>query len=219
MCFTPAVSLTTALFEFFIVVMILLLFRRSLVNKFFAVLLSLLGVYQLTEFMLCTTGQLIWAEIGFLVYSFLPAIGLHFIMCFTKRKFKFPLLYIPPLIFSAVALATSFVIQGECSTFFVVVRTLLTDHLNPAPTVIYSLYYFGYIALLSYFILKDAKKANPSRRRLDIIIFLAVLFSLLPALILLLILPSLGIMFPSVYCEFAVLFAVAAIIAAFVDRK
>ena len=86
MCFTPAISLTTALIEFIIATFILVKYKRYVVPVFFAILVYVLGIYQFTEFMLCTTNNaFLWAKLGFITYTFLPAIGLHFAFRLTKK--------------------------------------------------------------------------------------------------------------------------------------
>ncbi len=48
---------------------------------------------------------------------------------------------------------------------------------------------------------------------------MADLLSLLPALLLITILPSLSVMFPSIYCQFALICAILALIAVYLDNK
>src|SRR3989344_2355883 len=140
MCFTPVISLSTAILEFFVATFIFIYFKKSRVNFFFIIFLYFLGFYQFSEFMLCTSGSaFFWAKIGFVTYTFLPAIGLYSVLRIINRdykSYKLALVYLLPIIFSLIA-----------------------------------------------------------------------------------IIPALGIMFPSIYCEFAVLFAIAAVIAAYLDSK
>lgn len=224
MCFTPAISLTTAIIEFIIATFILLYFRKSLVNKFFAVFVYLLGFYQFTEFMMCISGMpALWAKIGFITYTFLPATGLYFIIRIINQKKKghyLKLLYLPPIIFSLMALLSrNFVLQTECSKFFVNAQRLLSASF-PAASIIYGIYYAGFIVLIEIFLLgKILIEKNKTMKKIQINIFAAVIISLVPALILISVLPSLAPMFPSVYCEFALLFSVAALIAAHLDSK
>ncbi len=219
MCFTPIVSLSTAILEFVVATAILLFFRKSLINRSFSLLIYILGFYQFTEFMLCTSNYpFFWAKMGFITYSFLPAVGLHFIMKLTNRKYNHITLYIVPVIFSLTALLKpGFIIKSTCTTFFVIV---IKDLFNSLFSYIYGLYYFGFILLFCYFLLKSFnKEKNQLKRKLYAIIFAATLITLLPALVLFLIFPAFNIMFPSVYCEFAVLFTVAALIASYLDNK
>jgi len=222
MCFTPIVSLSTAILEFVVATAILVFCRKSLINRFFPLLIYILGFYQFTEFMLCTTSYpFFWAKMGFVTYSFLPAVGLHFIMKLTNRKCNYITIYIMPVIFSLIALLKpDFIIQSTCTTFFVIVSKDLFNSSIPLFSYIYGLYYFGFIMLFCYFLLKSFnKEKNQLKRKSYAVIFAATLITLLPAVVLFIIFPAFKIIFPSVYCEFAVLFTAAALIASYLDNK
>ena len=219
MCFTPIVSLSTAIFEFVVATAILVFCRKSLINRFFPLLIYILGFYQFTEFMLCTSNYpFFWAKIGFITYSFLPAVGLHFIMKLTNRKCNYITIYMIPVIFSLMAfLKPDFIISSVCTTFFVIV---IKDLFNSLFSYIYGAYYFGFILLFCYFLLKSFNKEKDQlKRKSYAIIFAATLITLLPAVVIFIIFPAFKFIFPSVYCEFAVLFTVAALIAAYLDNK
>ncbi len=219
MCFTPIVSLSTAIVEFVVATAILVFCRKSLINRFFPLLIYILGFYQFTEFMLCTSNYpFFWAKMGFVTYSFLPAVGLHFVMKLTNRKCNYITIYMIPIIFSLIALfKPGFIIESTCTTFFVIV---IKDLFNSLFSYVYGLYYFGFIMLFCYFLFKSFnKEKNQLKRKSYAVIFAATLITLLPALVLFLIFPAFKIMFPSVYCEFAVLFTVAALIASYLDNK
>jgi len=219
MCFTPIVSLSTAIVEFVVATAILVFCRKSLINRFFPLLIYILGFYQFTEFMLCTSNYpFFWAKMGFITYSFLPAVGLHFIMKLTSRKCNYITLYMVPVIFSLTALINpDFIIESTCTTFFVIVTK---DLFNSLFSYIYGLYYFGFILLFCYFLFNSFNKEKDQlKRKLYAVIFAATLITLLPALVLFLIFPAFKVMFPSVYCEFSVLFTVAALIASYLDNK
>ena len=222
MCFTPIVSLSTAILEFVVATAILVFCRKSLINRFFPLLIYILGFYQFTEFMLCTSNYpFFWAKMGFVTYSFLPAVGLHFIMKLTNRKCNYTIFYIVPVIFSLMAfLKPDFITESICTTFFVIVIKDLFTSSFPLWSSIYGLYYFGFIMLSCYFLLKSFNKEKDQlKRKLYTVIFAATLMTLLPAVVLFIIFPAFKIIFPSVYCEFAVLFTVAALIAAYLDNK
>ena len=218
MCFTPQVSLSTAIIEFVTGTSIWIFFRKSLVNRFCIVFLYLLGFYQFTEFMLCTSDDpVLWVKLGYITYTFLPAMGLHFAIRITDRKYKGWLLYVLPVTFSLIAIFTKdFVITSVCSTVFVIVR-LCKSLIH---SLLYTIYYFGFIALVCFFLWnRFRKEKNLIRRKLYILVLLTVLASLISALILIVIFPSLGIMFPSIYCQFALLFAIAALVGAYLDSR
>jgi len=224
MCFTPTISLTTTIIEFAIATFILTFYRKSLVNRFFVILIYVLGAYQFTEFMLCVSNNpILWARLGFIVYTFLPAIAIYYILLYSKKinnKQYFKLVYLIPIFFSVIAFYFgSFISRAECSQFFVIGQNMLYS-ISPILSAFYGLYYYGAIILSAIFILKKAfNEKNKIKKYIAINIFLALMVSLVPALILIIILPAISIMFPSIYCEFAILFSIAALIAARLDNQ
>jgi hypothetical protein len=224
MCFTPIISLTTAIIEFIIATFILVFFRKSLINKFFVTLIYVLGIYQFTEFMLCTSNNpLLWAKLGFIAYTFLPAIAMFYIIkyYFPKNKTsKAKFIYLIPIIFTVIALSLGeFIARAECSKFFVIIQSMMWS-ISPILHYSYGLYYGGSIILTSFLLLNKIKKEkNKIKKKLQINWLLAIVLSLVPALLLVSILPSLEIYFPSIYCEFAILFSIVALIAAKLDNR
>lgn len=223
MCFTPWVSLSTFLFEFLIAIIILIFFKKSKINLFFVSFLFVLGIYQSTEFMLCIfNNPLLWAKIGFITYTFLPALGLYYILRIAKinkKSYRLYPLFLVPLFFSLIALLTkNFILSAQCSKFFVEVHTMLFSY--PALFYTYVVYYFGFLLLMTIILWsKMIKERNKIQRRIEIDILAAIILSILPPVILILIIPSLNKMFPSIYCGFAVLFAFAAIISVYLRKK
>ena len=219
MCFTPIISLSTATIEWILALIMFLAFRKSKLAKFFVVLFIILGFYQFSEYMLCTTGDLIWVKIGFISYSFLPAIGLHSVLSYFKIKKNTLLLYSVPLIYSLLALfQNDFAQFGQCITFFVQAKTLLT--LNPYLAIPYELYYAVFI-ILAFLILAQAYKRAKTKieKKIDMNEMLGIMLMTLPTFILIIIFPSLGIMFPSVLCHFAILLAIMFFSSAYLEEK
>jgi hypothetical protein len=221
-CFTPIVSFSTFVIEFIIATAILVFFRRSIFKIYLVTLIYLLGFYQLTEFMLCTFGNPdLWVKLGFITYTILPALGLDFVTRITNWKHKSMLVYIPAIVFSLIAIfAKNFVIQSGCSTFFVIAKTMMLGISKPIQTASYWAYYVGFIIIICFILgSKFRKEKNPMKKKIYWLIFLASFFTLVPALVLFIILPSIGIMLVSIYCEFAVLITIVAIIGAYLNHK
>ncbi len=220
MCFSPQVSVTIAIIEFILGFIILLKFRRSIITIFSAIFLFVLGLYQLTEFMLCiSVDSLIWGSLGFVVYTFLPAIALHFVLRFIDSKLPKFVLYIPAIIFAAFPLfLTKFVTSGVCYAVFVSVKNVLFS--SKIGRALYWLYYFGYLVIICYLCLKNYKTdTNPIMRKISIYLFLGILVATLPPIIFIVIFPTYEILFPSIYCDFALLFAAIAFVSAYLDNK
>lgn len=221
MCFTPIASLTTAIFEFAVGIYVLSSGKKSLLNKTLAVFLFFLGSYQFTEFFLCLTGNPLWAKLGFISYTFLPALGLIFTLTFLKIKSKKLVIISIPVIYSILALLEeNFIIQSSCGTYFVSARYFLFNSGSLFLGKVYLIYYFGLIALSVVLLLINYfTEKNKTKKKIDMLIILATIISLFPALILIVILPYLEIQFSSIYCHFAVLFAICVLIGMRVQKR
>ncbi|MFC1710925.1 histidine kinase N-terminal 7TM domain-containing protein [Nanoarchaeota archaeon] len=215
MCFTPAISLTTAIIEFVVATFILIKYKKYVVPVFFAVLIYVLGIYQFTEFMLCTSSNaFLWAKLGFITYTFLPAIALHFVLRLAKNRKHNWLVYIPPLFFSIwAAIKTDFIAHVSCSQLFVTSQKAI---LFPG----YSLYYSGFIlaTIIIAFILVRKEKDKTTKQLAMLLGSATIIIVALPIL-LISILPSLKIQFASVYCEFALLYTIIALIGSRIYSK
>jgi len=218
MCFTPAVSLSTAIFEFIVATFIFFYFKKTTLHKSLIIFLYVLGIYQLTEFFLCTSSSpFLWAKLGFITYTFLPALGLYYALDYLNKKRYFLLIFLIPIAVSIfVAFSENFISLATCGTFFVTVKNLFMGHWIGG---LYLSYYFGFILIVGILLTINAIRKKGIHRILDLIVLFALLFSLLPPIILIFILPALKITFPSIYCHFAVLFAFAALLVFYLDSK
>jgi hypothetical protein len=219
MCFTPTISLTTAIIEFVVASIILVFFKRDKLNFILASFIIFLGLYQFTEFMLCTSSNaFLWAKLGFVAYTFLPALALNLVMIFRGNN-KTYYYYIFPVAFSFyVLVSNNFITSAECGTLLVTVKTLLTPNLWLR--AIYWLYYYGFILLAIGISWSNySKEKNKDSKRINLVILIALLISLVPAVILIIIFPTLRIVFPSMYCEFALLSAITAMIIVYLRSK
>ncbi len=215
MCFTPFVSLTTAIIEFAVATFILIKYKKYLVPVFSAILIYVLGFYQFTEFMLCSSSNpFLWAKIGFITYTFLPAIGLHFILRLAKNKKYNKLIYLIPIFFAIIAITTSnFITKASCSKVFVIVQNVLASQNYTNLFPLYLIYYIGSILIMVIILFTLIKKErNNLDKKIEGLWLMAVLIATLIPIILIFILPALKIKFPSIYCEFALLFTIAALI-------
>jgi len=183
-------------------------------------MIYLLGLYQLSEFLLCKTDSGIWIRMGAIVFTIIPALGLHIAISLKSKivDFKKLLIYIPAIIFSLIAiLHNEFIISSSCDLLFVNIQIIFFK----IPFVyIYAAYYFTYVVIATIIMLSKYYKEKDSLLKFKYLIFsLAVIFSLVPALLLIVILPSLGIVFPSIYCEFALVIPIFILIFLIVEKK
>ena len=224
MCFTPAISILIATIEFALASILLLFFPKSKFRDFFAAFIYLLGFYQFTEFMLCSGNALFWAIAGFVTYSFLPAIALHAVLKIFRKKFNVIWVYVIPLIASVLAITIpGFIIRASCEKYFISIDTIITS--NPSLLLlvafaVYIAYYFGFLALTYFIILKDyIKQKNEIKREIELVEMVGILLMIIPTLVLLILFPVFGIMFPSVLCASAIFVAISAFIGVYLKGK
>ncbi|MBS3076363.1 hypothetical protein J4481_01320 [Candidatus Pacearchaeota archaeon] len=225
MCFTPAVSLSIAIIEWILTTIILIFFKRTNFRMYFAWIIYVLGFYQFTEFMLCTSNNaFLWAKLGFITYTLLPALVLHSVLRISGKNMKVFGIYLIPFAFSLLAIINSnFITGAKCTAVFVQVRLALIENpglLQSSVSWIYMAYYFGFIVLALAFILKDyLHQKNKIKRKIRIIAFIGTIMMLVPTLLLMVVLPHFNAGFPSVLCGFALFFAIATFIIAYLETK
>lgn len=220
MCFTPIISITTAIFEFTVATFILLYYKKSKLKISIPLFLYFLGFYQLTEFMLCTTNNPeIWARLGFITYTFFPVLALYITLDLIGKK-KSLWILIFPIIFSAFALTNDFIINSSCEKYFISVESLFYTTSSIIPALIYWAYFFGFIFYITYLSINYyIKTKSEVKKKLEIDLFIGIFLSLSAAFVLLFLFPFLAIQLPSVYCLFAIIFAICALIAYYLDNK
>jgi len=141
MCYTPIASILTAIIEFSIAAYML----KKIKDKkllFLPLFVILLGIIQLSEFMLCTSGNTeLWARIGFVTITFLPIIIMHFFYKVSEKKLN-KLFYIIPIIFSVIALHPEFVINASCELLNIRFENPILK--NNISLILYLAYYIGF---------------------------------------------------------------------------
>lgn len=218
MCYTPVVSLTTAIIEWVLAFTLLFAYRKSALRPYAFFILALLGAYQFGEYRLCVTGQAeFWGTFAFLSYTFLPALGLHAVLSYLRKHVSLMLVYAPPIVFSLVALSLRpFIAQGTCEPLFV---TILTFFSWGIPWVFYVSYYFGFILAIFVLLARAYRHEHGRRKKACAAMFAAILLMFIPTVLLVVLFPSLRMQFPSVLCHFALLTTAAFYIAVYYDAK
>jgi hypothetical protein len=177
MCFTPLASIITAIIEFFIAIY---LFKRIKNKKLYplAIFVFLLGLYQLSEFMLCTSVRIeLWARIGFISYTFLPIFVYHFLINVSKRKTNL-YLYMVPCFFGLLAIFyPNFISYTSCNTFHVTIKSLVFNQ-NLVLMTLY-LFYYSFCPLYGIYIFSKKIKNKDFSIKSKIIMALAPLVMLI----------------------------------------
>jgi len=225
MCYNPSVSLFTAFAEFFLSGFMLAKYRFASTRYFFAALLIMLGAYQFSEFMLCKSSlPEMWAMIGFVIYTCLPAIGLHGTMACLGKKSKLVFVYLLPVMFVLLAMSYSdFILLSQCQTIFVTVHNALFRVTTPYQVTLFTLYnlYYGGFMFWSCMLCLFASKKEPDlvRKKILLMFPVGVILMTLPTFVLLVLFPALNYRFPSVLCHFALLLALAGFVAVRMEEE
>jgi hypothetical protein len=210
MCFTPTISFTIFAIEWILGFMVL--GKRKNSGRFHetyslaAYLLFFLGFYQFTQGMFCVSGDYaFWGLAGFITYTFLPALGLHFAYTLIgKKDRKLSWIYFIPALFSIIAVLTpNFVSIASCSSYFIVSIHSWSNLMG----WIYSAYYFGFILYVAYLFNLESRKG---KKDWNVVMtgLIGILAFMIPTFILLILVPALKIGFPSILCEFGLLFGI-----------
>lgn len=225
MCYTPSVSIGTAIVEWILAIILPLKYNQSKVRFFMSALMIFLGLYQFTEFMLCRTNQAdLWMRLGFMAYTVLPAIALHSSVYYFKIKLNIFWIYIIPFIYIIIAATTpNFIAEAKCHAIFVSTHNTIfsfTDPIKLTSFIIYIAYYFGFILWCCLIGIKAyLKEKNHKKQKLFLILPLAIFLMSFPTFLLLIVFPTLNVRFPSVLCHFALLLALTAFMGARLEHE
>jgi hypothetical protein len=85
-CFNPAVSFSTFVIEFIFAFYVFFKYKATLFRNLCVITLLCLGLFQLSEFMICKTPYEDFAvKMGYISITLLPALGIHIATLITKR--------------------------------------------------------------------------------------------------------------------------------------
>lgn len=209
MCFTPTISFLTFVVELALALWVFSANPKKTLNRVGALTLVVLGLYQLMEFFVCTSSNpLYWGRMAHIAYTFLPALGVHFALALkgAKKKHIWAIYALPAVFVILAALAPAFVNEAFCGKFFVRILYSWSELWYWSYFIYYALFMIIAGVLLIRFI---AKENNAKRRKIFILGLVGALALTFPTFILILLLPELGIFFPSILCHFALLFGIA----------
>jgi hypothetical protein len=204
------VSLLIACIEFILIINIFIFAEKNKNNYLAALIISLLMIYQILEWIMCGLGfdSHLNAYIAFTDISFLPPLGLFFVLTFYKYRSKFlALLFLPALAF---AIYYSTIINqfnaNSCTAFYAIYKYPDGD--------LYGLFYYLPILITISFLIKGIlKSTNKIVVRLSKILLTAYIIISLPVIIafcLVLLNEELLLhSIVSIMCKFALLLALA----------
>ncbi len=201
-CFTPGVSLATFFIETIFALYVAIRYKMNAFGRLSALLLLLLGAFQLAEYSLCQgMHPLPWTQIAFVSITPLPIISFHLIALVTRKSVWTNIGYALAAAFIAVIVASPTIFLGSaCTGRFVVFNT-------SSPFIhFYTAYYLGFLTLG---IVKAARSAYAriGDRTLLAWLLLGYASFIAPTIALYVYSAVTRSGFASILCGFAVLFA------------
>ena len=207
MCFSPPVMLATFLLEFGFAFYVLWRYKLTQISRLVVIMLSLLGIFQLTEYMICGglgLGHIEWARLGYVSITLMPAVGLHIVMAIAGKISK-------PLLYAAYATALTYVVYfatagsaimgHECTANYAIFKV------SDLGSYVFALYYYGWLfvamGLAAYWARRKPKHAAALR-------WMTIGYAsfIIPTTFANIIDPSTIAGIPSIMCGFAALLAV-----------
>lgn len=206
-CFSPPVMLATFAIEIAFAIYILWRYKFTPITRIIVSLLSLLAVFQGTEFLLCGGLALeggTWSRIGYAAITLLPPLGIHLAYLLANKKpgILVALSYISAAMFMGYfAFATQAISGHTCYANYVTFNTA------DGSTLPYTIYYYGWLFIGTFLTFKWAPTLDKHRK--------AALYSLMAGYLALLV-PTTTVTIlwndamagiPSIMCGFAIILA------------
>lgn len=206
LCFSPPVMIATFVIELLLAVMLLIRNHKSPFSRGAAFALILLGLFQISEYFICTTpgASQLWPRVGMAAISLLPPTGIYLVSQMSRKPHFLKLAYALGIGFVLYFLLVpkSFV-QPICGGNYVV--------LNVAAGLywLYAVFYIGFLLLGAWEALeriKELKGNGPTKRMLKWSIVAYASF-MLPTAVAYLLYPVSRHAIASIMCGFAVIMA------------
>lgn len=202
-CFTPLVSLATFIIEVLLAVYVFIKYKTTLFSQLCIALFLCLGIFQLSEYFICTSSQVnVWLKVGYVAIALLPAFGIHITSIITKRD--------KTLAYSAYGLAGLFIfavlfipqiqLEATCEPHYVSISK------HPLFGFLFGSYYAAYVLSAVYTLWRSMKARIGDRREEQWLIISYAVF-VVPSIVLFYIKSIVLSALPSVMCGFAILTA------------
>lgn len=202
-CFTPLVSLSTFFIEILLAIYVIFKYKQTRFNRLAVIIIVLLGTFQLSEYMLCTTDdQLLWAKIGTASIALLPAMGLHLISLIAGKSRLVTAGYVFAAgIVGLIFFLPSLTINIHCTGNFVI---LLPQDIY---IQIFMYYYVGFL-LIGVWNLTAALMTNNKHHRELFWLLVAYLSFIVPTIFVYAYFANTREAVPSIMCGFAIFMAI-----------
>ena len=211
-CFSPPVMIATCVTELLLLVYTLWRYHLNQLTRIVAALLTLLAIFQLAEFQVCTGSSYLaqWSHLGYVAITLLPPLGIHAICTIAGKKRS-------PVVYAAYATGAAFIAYFALSAGALNGHQCLGNYVifqvNHSLTWLYAVYYFGWVLLGMFMSLYFSKHAKEERQRQALYYFtFGYVAFLLPTTTMNLLARSTVHAIPSILCGFAVLLALVVVL-------
>lgn len=183
-------------------------YKLNTVSRLAALILLFLAAFQLAEFMVCTGSAdtaMWWTRLGYIAITALPPLGLHLAYELAKIKRR-PWLW--PAYGTAAAFAIYFLLAGHAFSGQACLGNYVIFELAPWAGGLYTIYYYGWLAVGIALAVHFARHIRRKRTRLALIgLIVGYGAFIVPTVAVSLASPDTIRGIPSIMCGFAVLFA------------
>lgn len=208
-CFSPPVMLITLIIEFGAALYVLWRYHMSTMTRLVVAMLVSLGAFQAAEFAICGSTVVgtpnFWSRLGYGAITMLPPLGIHLISVIADKarqnRYLITLGYLSAAAFIFYFVFATQAISGQtCYANYAVFDT------HAGATTLYSLYYYGWLAVGTFMALFYARK-HPKHATALRTLAIGYLSFVLPTVTVNLIDPDTISGIPSIMCGFAVILA------------
>jgi hypothetical protein len=208
-CFSPPVMLVTFAVEIILVGYTLWRYRISPLVRLVCATLLALAIFQLSEYFVCGgagVDAMWWSRVGFVAITLLPPLGLHILHVISGRKQRHLVwaAYATAIAFGTYFLFANQAFSGnECTGNYVIFQ------ITPVATLLYSLYYYGWLGTAVYLGLRWRSQTRKQLLRRGIAgLLVGYAVFLVPTSIAVVFNPEALAGIPSIMCGFAGIFAI-----------
>lgn len=203
--------LATLIFEFSAAIYSLIRYRMNTISRLIIAILITLGLFQLSEYMICgglglTSAN--WMKFGYITTALLPALGLHLVFAIAEKKK-------PILLGLAYATAAIFVIYYFADTSAISGQQCFANYAvfyaHGFMSQLFSVYYLFWLTVNFVLALHWSIKLPDKRKTLRATVIGEAIF-IVPTYLFNIIDPTTVRAIPSIMCGFAVLFAITLVV-------
>lgn len=206
-CFSPPIMLATFVIEICFAIYILWRYSLTAITRLIVALLTLLALFQGTEFLLCGGLALeggMWSRIGYGAITLLPPLGIHLAHHLAKRKSG----WVVAAAYASCAMFLGyFVFATQAISGHTCYANYVTFDTADGSTIPYTLYYYGWLFVGTFLTFKWAATLDKHRRSALYALMAGYLALLVPTTTVTLLWNETLSAIPSIMCGFAIILA------------